>query len=125
MSIIVTSVPVWKGSGTYIGRTRRPKDGIFGNPFSHKDDTLAEYKVATVEEAIEKYRSWVRAMWVSDEYFHLALTSLVKDYLRGKEIVLVCWCKTANHPNAPCHGDVLKELIEQMAEFRIVTLEDE
>jgi hypothetical protein len=32
----------------------------YGNPYSHKDGTLAKYKVETREEAIAKYEEWIR-----------------------------------------------------------------
>lgn len=73
----------------YIGRGSK-----WGNPFSHMENTKAQFKVATREEAIEKYREWI--MEQPD-----LLGSL--DELKGK--ALGCFC----HPK-PCHGDVLAEL---------------
>ncbi len=77
----------------YIGR-----GSIFGNPFSHMDNTKAQYKVATREEAVERYREWIMTQ-------PQILNKLPE--LKGK--VLGCFCK----PRA-CHGDVLVELIEIM-----------
>lgn len=77
----------------YIGR-----GSIFGNPFSHMDNTKAQYKVETREEAIDKYREWILTQ-------PQILSKLPE--LEGK--VLGCFCK----PRA-CHGDVLVELIEKM-----------
>jgi len=77
----------------YIGRPSK-----WGNPFSHKDGTLAEFKMATREEAIAAYRKWI----TEGEGMHL-LDDLHE--LKGK--VLGCWCK----PLA-CHGDVLAELAQ-------------
>jgi polynucleotide 5'-kinase involved in rRNA processing len=68
----------------------------WGNPFTHKDGTMAKFKVATREEAIEKYREYI----LNNEELMSSL-----DELKGK--VLGCWCK----PKA-CHGDILVELIE-------------
>lgn len=73
----------------YIGRP-----SIWGNPFSHLDDTLAQFRVATREEAIEAYEEWINQ--------RPDLLSLLPD-LRGK--VLGCWCAPK-----PCHGDVLVRL---------------
>ena len=75
----------------YVGRP-----SLFGNPFSHKSDTLAKYRVKTPEEAVEKYREWVIGI--------PPITSMIPG-LKGK--VLGCWCKTKRNPDAPCHGDVL------------------
>lgn len=76
----------------YIGRPSK-----WGNPYSHKNGTLALYRVASVEEAIEKYEVYVRN---SPELMH----SL--NELKGK--VLGCWCAPG-----PCHGDVLAQLAEE------------
>ena len=77
----------------YIGRPSK-----WGNPFSHKPSSLAEIKVATVFEAIDKYRDWIKTQQ------HL-IDSL--EELRGKR--LGCWCR----PKI-CHGDVLLELLGEL-----------
>lgn len=82
----------------YIGRP-----GKFGNPFTHKDGTQAKFKVATREEAVEKYREYA----LKNEEIMSSLGEL-----KGK--VLGCWCK--NKPDTPCHGDVLVELVELVEE---------
>lgn len=76
----------------YIGRGKvGGTESKWGNPYSHKDGTLAKYKVSSREEAIKKY----------EEYL-LNSPELLKDLheLQGK--VLGCWC----HPKK-CHGDIL------------------
>jgi hypothetical protein len=77
----------------YIGRP-----GPWGNPFSHKDNTLAQYRVTSVEEAIKKHEDWIRSQ--------PELVERVKFFLKGK--VLGCWCS----PNA-CHGDVLARIANE------------
>jgi hypothetical protein len=67
----------------------------WGNPYSHLPNTKAKWKVATREEAIEKYREYIKTR--PDLLARL-------EELEGK--TLGCWCK----PKA-CHGDVLIELI--------------
>jgi hypothetical protein len=76
----------------YIGR---PSE--WGNPFSHRNGTLAAYKVDTREEAVAAYRKWL-----------LAKPELLKRLPELKGKVLACWCK----PLA-CHGDVLAELADK------------
>lgn len=66
----------------------------WGNPYSHKDGTLAKYKVKTRQEAIDNYREYI----LSNEEL---LNSLHE--IRGK--TLGCWCKPKS-----CHGDILIEL---------------
>lgn len=73
----------------YIGRPSK-----WGNPFSHQDGTLAEFKVSSREEAVTKYREFL----LNNVDLMASLSEL-----RGK--VLGCWCS----PQA-CHGDILSEL---------------
>ena len=77
----------------YIGRP-----SIWGNPFSHKTGTQAQFQVASREEAIQKYEQWLLA--------RPDLVNLAKSVLKGK--VLGCWCK----PLA-CHGDVLARIANE------------
>lgn len=77
----------------YIGRPSK-----WGNPFTHLNNgTLAKFKVATREEAVEKYEEWIRQQ-----------PQLLADLheLDGK--VLGCWCKPKS-----CHGDILVKLINE------------
>lgn len=79
----------------YIGRGN---NCIWGNPFTHKEGTLAKFKVASIKEAIEKYEKWI--MNQPD------LLAKIPE-LKGK--VLGCWCKDKKG-NGRCHGDVLARL---------------
>lgn len=75
----------------YIGRGSK-----WGNPFSHKSGTTAQFVVASRDEAIERYRSYIADRSELMEALH---------ELKGK--TLGCFCKPAG-----CHGDVLAELAE-------------
>ena len=75
----------------YIGRPSK-----WGNIFSHRDGTLAQFKVASRDEAISKYREWIKTQ-----------PQLLADLHELKGKTLGCWCKPA-----ACHGDVLVELVE-------------
>lgn len=79
----------------YIGRPTK-----WGNPFSHREGTLAKYKTETREEAVEAYRTWIK----TQPELMAALPEL-----KGK--ILGCWCS----PQA-CHGDVLLELANEDTE---------
>ena len=70
----------------YIGRPSK-----WGNPFSHKEGTSAEFKVDSRKQAIEKF----------EEYL-ISNKSLQSDLHELKGKVLGCWC----YPKA-CHGDIL------------------
>mgnify|MGYP006318614195 CR=1 FL=1 len=86
----------------YIGRSKDPVKGKWGNPYSHLSGTLAEFKVKTVEEAVEKYKQYIIAQPELMASLH---------ELKGKR--LGCFCKLPNQ-NRICHGDVLVELIESL-----------
>lgn len=73
----------------YIGRPSK-----WGNPFSHKEGTLAKYKCVTRKESIEKYAEWL-----------LTQENLLRDIGELKGKVLGCWCDPQE-----CHGHVLAEL---------------
>jgi hypothetical protein len=73
----------------YIGRK-----SIWGNPFSHMDGTLAEFKVATREESISCHKEWIKTQ------YHLLLKLRT---LKGKK--LGCFCFPAL-----CHGNTLVEM---------------
>ncbi len=79
----------------YIGRGSK-----WGNPFTHKDGTTAQFKVASREEAVTAYRNWI----TNGDGQHL-LNDIHE--LEGK--VLGCFCKPA-----ACHGDVLVELANKL-----------
>lgn len=76
----------------YIGRGSK-----WGNPFSHLDKSKAEFRVGSRDQAIEKYREWIKTQ-------PRLLKALPK--LRGK--TLGCYCA----PDQRCHGDVLIDLLE-------------
>jgi hypothetical protein len=70
----------------YVGRGSR-----WGNPYSHKEGTLAEHVVGSRTEAIQKFEEYL----LSNEELMGSL-----EELRGK--TLGCWCKPKS-----CHGDIL------------------
>ena len=83
----------------YIGR-----GSIWGNPFTHLSlsRTKAQFQVKTGEESMVCYEAWLRQRLAGD--FNLRQKLLELD---GHE--LVCYCKPA-----PCHGDILIKLIEEI-----------
>lgn len=76
----------------YIGRP-----SVFGNPFSHLERCLAQFRCSSREEAVSKYDEWVR----DQPHIMTALTGIA-----GK--TLGCWC-------APklCHGDILIKICRE------------
>lgn len=82
----------------YIGRPSK-----WGNPYSHKPGTLAEFQVESREEAVARYRDYV----LSRPDLLAALPEL-----RGKR--LGCWCapKGGFKGQLLCHGQILAELAD-------------
>jgi len=61
------------------------------------DNTKAQFKVETREEAIEAYREWI-----------MNQPHLLADLHELKGKTLCCFCKPKS-----CHGDVLAELADE------------
>ena len=78
----------------YIGRGR---GSAWGNPFTWKGNTLAEF-IVPQEEVLKRYEEWLLGQPM--------LVARVKSELRGK--VLGCWCAPG-----PCHGDVLARIANE------------
>lgn len=86
----------------YIGR-----GSVLGNPYSHRKGTKAEFVVDTREEAIALYKNWLMdKLERKDPEVCKAMNDI---WLMAKagNVNLVCYCTPL-----PCHGDVLKEIIE-------------
>lgn len=82
----------------YIGRPSK-----WGNPYSHKEGTLAKYKVLTRQEAISGYVN------------HLIETGLMNEIKELKGKILGCWCcKTPSdglEKSFVCHGQVIARIL--------------
>ena len=74
----------------YVGRPSK-----WGNIYSHLPNSSAVYKVATREEAVEKFRTLLLDS--------PTLVERAKAELKGKD--LVCWCAPLS-----CHADILLEV---------------
>jgi hypothetical protein len=83
----------------YIGR-----GSLFGNPFTHLPlgRTKARFQVKTAEESMICFEAWFRERLAND----VSLRQKLLD-LDGHE--LVCYCRPA-----PCHGEILIKLIEEL-----------
>jgi hypothetical protein len=73
----------------------------WGNPYSHKEGTLAEFKVDTREDAIKKYEEYL----LQNEELMLSLPDL-------KYKTLGCVCKKLS-----CHGDILKKYVDRLEDI--------
>lgn len=101
-------------NSVYIGRPSK-----WGNPFSHKDDTKAKYKVKTRDEAVEAFEKLINKLMENNPQLR---EDIIRE-LGGKN--LVCWCAPAR-----CHGDALLKIANptlgersESADTRIPTTE--
>jgi hypothetical protein len=82
----------------YIGRP-----SMWGNEYSHKEDTIAKYKAVDRDHAIELFEIFWRVQLSLDREFVIEwLKPLV-----GK--TLGCWCAPK-----PCHGEVLIKFCREL-----------
>lgn len=93
----------------YIGR-----GSPLGNPWSHKKSKYKAKIVPTRDLAIEKYREWIheRLDDSSTSQYH-AVEECVKTLIETGSLTLGCFCKPLS-----CHGDVLAEIIMELASDR-------
>tara|TARA_R110000822_G_scaffold110654_1_gene240870 strand:+ start:150 stop:731 length:582 start_codon:yes stop_codon:yes gene_type:complete len=103
-SINVLNKHFQKQGGEYIGRPNP-----LGNPYSHIDKgTLAEFKVKTREESVERYQEWFLEKMSYTNSLQSVEFNRLEDILYEKGTLdLVCWCS----PNQ-CHGDIIKKYLE-------------
>lgn len=87
----------------YIGRP-----SIYGNPYSSKPQNIAKYNVATKNDALLAYRSYL----LSND---ILLGEIEK--LRGKTIT--CWCvdspKYETGDKIVCHGQIIQMYLQNPA----------
>lgn len=79
----------------YIGR-----GSVWGNPFSHKTGTKAQYLVKDREQSVAAYRQY---LWHQMGQGFIT-TAMLRD-LNGKR--LGCFCKPQS-----CHGDIIVKAVE-------------
>lgn len=87
----------------YIGRP-----GPWGNPWTHVDSKIAQFKVNTREEAVENHWRWL----IGEDFTDILQDErqyILDNLYRLKDKRLGCWCK----PKL-CHGDNYKKLIEKL-----------
>lgn len=100
MTIRVTNVRRVK-DGEYIGRAMPGRAGSpLGNPYKIGPD-------GDREQVIYQYREWLEVQVYINNAVRSELRRLV-DLARRRDVTLLCWCAPL-----PCHGDVVKEFIEQ------------
>lgn len=101
----------------YIGR-----GSCMGNPYHHKESNhpQAMFNVNTLDECLEGYKIHLGREWISDGEIRNFMDNLVERELNDRDTNLVCYCS----PNK-CHGDVIKEVVEDMVYIKRFCEENE
>lgn len=89
----------------YIGR-----GSPLGNPYTSIQDrkTKAEFVCSSREESISCYKEYLtKKISKKDKLICDKLNKIYLTAKSGKDVNLICFCKPK-----PCHGDIIKELIE-------------
>lgn len=96
----------------YIGRAGKGLSGYFGNP--HK---VGRCSLCNVEhshgEAARAFSSYFEQKILEDDEFFQTVCNL-----RGK--YLVCFCKSRERPNAPCHGDIYVAFLNELYQEQVI-----
>ena len=100
-SIKVRNKYKFKGNGVYIGRP-----SCLGNPFSHLENTKADFKVKDREEAVALYEVWLKEQLRENVRVRQEMLNLYNNWRESGELNLICWCSPKR-----CHGDVIKEFL--------------
>lgn len=108
--IKIVNLKFYKGDHEYCGRP-----SILGNPFSHKDGTLAKYKVNSVDEAISYYDQYLKDEIANNN--HKILNELVRLRLiyQDRLLILGCWCV----PFHECHCNIIKREILNLTDNQV------
>lgn len=88
-------------TGVYIGR-----GSPLGNPYSHMNNTQAQFKAATRDDAIEKYEVWLRKQIDQGNTVVINELDRIGQLVLQGPIKLQCFCSPK-----PCHGDVIKQTL--------------
>lgn len=97
-------------NGIYIGRGKIENQSLLGNPYSHLFSPDSENYEPTREGAVERYKIYAEHMLKNNLEYRSNIMDLVKKYINGEQIKLICWCAPS-----PCHGEVIKEMIIELA----------
>ena len=99
--IRVENKKTFKGDGVYVGR-----GSPLGNPYTHRPSALAKFRVASRDEAVDKYEEWLRDRLMNDAIVRQAFDTLVDFYQCFGDLTLLCWCAPLK-----CHADIIKKMI--------------
>jgi hypothetical protein len=98
-TFVIKNCREYDGPGVYIGR-----GSPLGNPYPICGLVTREY-------AITLYYVWLRDTYKRDNMVRKAINDLLSRYIRGEEIVLICYCAPKS-----CHGDEIARFVKELAE---------
>lgn len=88
------------------------RPSALGNPYSHMTNTRAQWKVATREEAVAKYRPWLWSQYKKKGDVYAEIERLFSLAQEGP-LSLLCCCA----PKA-CHGDIVRDCLLWLGQER-------
>jgi hypothetical protein len=89
-------------SGVYVGRPT-----LLGNPSRVQRDAR--------EQAVQRYRAWLRRQWQVGGEVKEALLELARAYTERDELTLICWCAPRR-----CHAEVIREAVLGIVQHGLV-----
>ena len=113
MVVTVKNLKTYEGDGVYIGRTN-PRRKLKGSPLAN-NFKVKEYGR---EGCIQKYKEWLNQLPKTSKQWEL-IDELKSRHQEGEDLTLLCWCNPL-----PCHGDILKEIIEEASAEDVVVKVD-
>ena len=97
---------------SHFGENNYPiyRPNILSNPYTEINDrkTKAFFIVKSREEALKKYGDYFDIKYGRDKIFTDTIDDIYEKFKNGETIYLECYC----YP-LPCHGDIIKNKIEQ------------
>jgi hypothetical protein len=88
--------------GVYVGRPT-----LLGNPYHVQHDGR--------EQAVERYRAWLRRQWQGGGAVKEALLELARAYKERDELTLLCWCAPQR-----CHAEVIRDAVLGIVQHGLV-----
>ena len=103
----------------YLGRGRSNKIyPLLANQYTHKDNTLAKYKVDTVEEAVIAFNNDITSrLKKGDKMLQVQMRALYERVVRLSKngtVYLQCWCRHEEDLKPwhhACHCESLRKII--------------
>lgn len=92
----------------YMGRRMPGRAGsVLGNPFKIRKESARA-------ESVVLYEKWLREqLAIIGSPQSIEIARLERITKRGDDLVLLCWCRSFNETEPPCHCDVIAKIIRE------------